>query len=485
MDKSCDLLLINPPLVTETYTPELADFWSVTPPYGLIVVAGSTVKGGYDTVVIDADAEVMTDADLLKRVVDLQPKWVGFTVMTPAVKLVARLSEQIKKNLKDVKIILGGIHPTTLADETFRDIPYADFVVRGEGNDVLVELLAHLDKRQNSLSLNSIQGLSYLDNGNVKNNSTRPPISDLNLLPMPAWYLLPMERYKAYRFFGWTHQPRQPYAALFSSWGCPAKCSFCSSRLMHGKVVRYRSPENVISEIDFLVKNYNVRNLCFEDDCFTAKKSHVFEICSLLQKRGYPLAMMCQSRADFINEGVLVELKKTGFTWISYGVESGAQEILNRVDKKLALEKLIYAIDMTHRLGLRTHLNFIIGLPGENADTIKRTVKFARRLRGDSYGFSFATPFPKTKIWDDVESSGIQLSRDWNRYDWVNHPPQSLNSDISIKQLFAMRRKAVSGVILRIDYVLRIIDHFGWDVFWKYFLKDGLMVFKRFFTKTA
>lgn len=479
-NRACDLLLINPPLVTNVYTPELSDFWVVSPPYNLIVIAASAIEAGYETQVLDADAELLSESALLERTKTINPRWIGFTVMTPAFKMVTRLTGRIKALLDEVKIIVGGAHPTALPKETLAENPSIDFAVRGEGNDTLVELLDHLDAKENALPLGSIAGLAYRSGDLLMTTPSRPPVPDLDRLPMPAWHLLPIERYKGYRFFDWTRQPRKPYASIFSTWGCSGSCSFCSSNMVHGRRVRFRSVEQVMEEVDFLVQELGVRNICFQDDSFTVKRSHTYRICDELAKRKYPLALLCQSRADTVDEEMMTKLRSAGFNWIGFGVESGDQAILRRASKNLTLQKVNRAVRLARRFGFHTSLCFIIGLPGETHETIRRTIRFARKLRSDNYGFTFATPFPGTRIWKEAESAGIRPSRDWDRYDWVNHPPQSLNPGITINQLFKMRRRALTGVVFRPEYVAGIIRNFGWSVFWNFFLVDGLKVLNRF-----
>jgi len=481
MDNIYNVLLINPPIALEVYSEKLHDFWLITPPYSLLVLAASIIKIGANVKVLDADADMLSDEEIVSISMKFKPKYIGFTVMTPSVYLVKRICSKIKKKLPDVKIILGGVHATALPFELMNELQDADYLIKGEANEILTKLIKSNDKIEN---LSNIEGLLYRNQKkDIIANKGQGFIDDINKLPMPAWDIIDLNKYRAYRLLMWNKQYVKPYAPIFTSWGCPGTCSFCSNRLMHGNKVRFRDPEKVLEEIDYLVQKCNVKSICIQDDSFTIKKNHTYEICHGLINRKYDISLMCQSRADTIDEDMINLFKKAGFTWISFGIESGSQKILDQANKKLTKKILYNTVLLTHKSGLNTHLNFIVGLPGENSNTIKETIDFAKQLKSVSYGFSFATPFPGTKLWDFAAKNSINLTTNWNYYDWVNYPPQSLNKNITSSDLKKFRKRIIRKVIISPSYIFRIIQKFGIKIFLKFFIVDGIKVFSKFILK--
>jgi len=392
------VLLINP--WQDTKYPQ--------PPLGLAMISAALEKNGYHVKVLDAPALKLTENSILNAVLREKPDIIGITAMTPTMNSAIKMARQIKEMHNDVIIVLGGAHVTLFPEETLQRVPEADIVVRGEGEQTMVELVKTLE---NGDSVNSqVLGVTYREKNCIRNSPARQFISDLDSLPFPAFHLLPMTRYRLHP----PHGRRMPSIPIITSRGCPYRCIYCSKSVF-GKQYRANSPTYVVDEIERLMDKFNVREVTFYDDVFTLDKKRVFAICEELERRRIRIPWTCETRVNLVNEELIEKMKKAGCYMIAYGVESGSQKILNNIKKDITLEQAIRAFELTHKIGVQTIAYFMIGSPGETPETIERTIKFANKLDPDFVQFSTATPFPGTEFFNLAIKEGI-MSEDWDDY---------------------------------------------------------------------
>ena len=247
-------------------------------------------------------------------------------------------------------------------------------------------------------ALAQIKGLVWRRSGQVVINDDRPLIHDLDLLPLPRHDLLPLDRYRA-------PLVRGPYAFVVTSRGCPAGCRFCIKHVSYGNSVRFRSPANVVDEVDSLVR-LGVRSVHMYADLFTVNRAHVVDICEGIIRRGLRIRWSCNSRVDFVDEEMLELMARSGCWMISWGIESGDDEVLRLMSKGITTDRVEQALSWSKSAGIMNWGYFIIGMPGETEESIRHTIDFSKRLPLDLALFHIAAPHPGTPLFFQVVDSG-------------------------------------------------------------------------------
>jgi radical SAM superfamily enzyme YgiQ (UPF0313 family) len=367
-------LLINPPY----------PFFEVPlMPLGLSYIAGLLEHNGYEVQILDLLVSKYSREKIARKLVDYQPDIVGITSVTLNYPTASDILRHCKSVNKDITTVIGGPHVTFSAVETLAEAPWIDIVVRGEGEQTMLEIVK--GKRPED-----IKGIAYRTNGSTNLTEDRPLIDKLDELPPPARHLFPLSRY---------HALDSPLS-LVSGRGCPFSCIFCVGSRMGGRRVRYRNIEN---------------------DHFTVNHSHLHAVCDEIMLRGLKFEWHAFSRVDTVNPQVMQKMKNAGCTYMCYGVESGNQQILNTIKKKINLQKVREAVEMARDAGIHVQASFILGLPGETRETLMQTIDFAQQL-DTFYGLHVLAPFPGTEVRDNAAEYGIEiLTDDWAKYD-ANRP---------------------------------------------------------------
>lgn len=398
------VLLVNPPYPFEEF-PRLL----VTLPY----LASALRAEGHEVEILDFLLARATPEKVERRMARLRPQLVGITSVT----LNHHLAEEIARAVRDfdpqVPIAMGGPHVSFETEGSFRSLGDAlDFVAFGEGEHTLVELARALEARSD---VRDVRGLAAREpgSGRVVRSPRRPVEEDLDSIPEPARDLVPLSRYLAF----------DSHASVVTSRGCPFECIFCSAPAWTGRRVRYRTPSLCVDEIERLAA-LGFGEITIEDDLFTLYRKHFLAVCGELIRRKTGIRWNAFSRVDTITPEIVGIMAEAGCQAICFGVESGSQELLDLVKKHSSIAKVKRAMKMTREAGITTLASFIVGLPGETVDTLRRTVEFASELReefGSLYGFHVLAPFPGTEVRERAEHYGLEiLSSDWRSYD-ANH----------------------------------------------------------------
>ena len=388
------VLLIQPPYPFSEFP---------KPSSALLSLGTLLLKEGVEVEILDLLSTRYKTEKIEKRLARFQPEVIGVTSVTMNFPKAVKIIQYCKKMAPESTTIMGGPHVTFTSEETLRDFPEVDIVVRGEGEETVRELLPALEGRG---SLEKIKGLTFRQNGKIRKTKARPSIPDLNLLPSPDRTLFPLSRYLAMRV---------PVSVL-SSRGCPMDCSFCVGHRMAGRKGRFRNPSRVVDEIES-AHQLGFEEVCIDDDLFTRNRQHVFTICDELGRRGLKMNMYIFARVDTVDAILLRKLREAGCKMICFGLESGNQKILDRAHKRTTLEKARRAVELSKEAGISPFGSFVLGLPGETRETMEETHAFAQSL-GIPYGFHLLSPFPGTKIRDRAPEYGIKiLSDDWSLYD--------------------------------------------------------------------
>lgn len=383
------------------------------PPLGLGYLAGIAERDGHDVRIhdfglypsqpIDADAQ---------EVIDFKPDLVAFTSMTTSYHYVEQLLARLKDALGK-PVIIGGPHATTLPEATLAN-PHVDFLVYGEGEYVWQEFLAALDS--GDTRWDRIPGLWYKEDGTIVPGGSRKPIEDLDALPFPSRHLFDLRRYPLYAPNG------EPMITVLSSRGCPYACSFCFKGIV-GRSYHQRSPENIVTELKQVYETYKIRNFYFIDDLFTIDVKRLEKILDYFIDQRLDFRWRCLARVDRVTPDLLKKMYRAGCRQIHYGIESGNEEVLRRTAKHINLQQVRDAISWTEEAGIRSKGYFILGLPGDTEETMQETIEFAASLDLTEAMFSIATPFPGTKLWDELvlKNPGVAYGADFTKSYYYNN----------------------------------------------------------------
>ena len=376
-----------------------------SPPLGLSYLAGVLSDAGVEVKILDLVVLPYSRNMLQTLIEGFKPQMVGLTAVTMTFDSAMGVVKDIKDINSDIMTVMGGPHVSFCARETLLDYPELDVAVIGEGERTVVELCRTIP---NGLDLQNVSGIAYRRGPEIYYTARREPIEDLDELPLPDRSLLPLGRYRA------LNMP----ISITTSRGCPFKCIFCVGRKMVGARVRYRSPEKVVDELQYL-GTLNFPQINIADDLFTANKNHCLGVCNEIINRGLKLTWTSFARVDTVSDEVLGKMKAAGCNAVSFGIESANPQILKAIKKGITLDQVESAVRMCNRAGITPCASFILGLPGETPETIKETMDFGEGLKrlGLAYGFHLLAPFPGTEIREQCEQYGIQiLTNDWSQY---------------------------------------------------------------------
>jgi anaerobic magnesium-protoporphyrin IX monomethyl ester cyclase len=386
-------LLVNPPYA-----------FSEVPimPMGIGYLAAVLEHNGYEVQVLDLLVSKYSKDKIRRKLEDYQPDIVGVTSVSMNYPVASDILKYCKSMDEEITTVIGGPHVTFCPVETLDEAPWIDIVVRREGERTMLDIAS-------GKKLEDIDGIAFRSDG-VKLTPERSLIEDLDGLPVPARHLFPLSKYHALNV----------HASVISGRGCPFKCIFCVGSKMGGRRARYRDPKLIVDEIEQALAQ-GFKEVNFEDDLLTLNHRHVHAICDEIQARGLTFDWSAFSRVDTVNPELLRRMKEAGCTWLLYGVESGNQQVLDTINKKITLDKVREAVRMAKDAGIDILASFIFGLPGETRETIKESVQFGLEL-GTSYGFHVLSPFPGTEVRERADEFGIEiLSNDWTKYD-CNRP---------------------------------------------------------------
>lgn len=360
---------------------------------------------------IDAIAEGIGEQRAIEEILSYKPELLVVETSTPSFHNDIRIIQNIRKKIPDSRIALCGPHASIFPDRILNEYDFIDYILVGEYEYTLLDLVNRLEFGS---SLSSIAGLAYREDVVVRINRPRLTINNLDSLPWPEREDVPIYKYND----GFAGMP-QPNVQIWTSRGCPFECTFClwSQTIYREHRYRKRNPIDVIDEMEYLIKKFNFKAVYFDDDVFNLERNHALTICEEIKKRKIKIPWAIMARADLMDEEFLKNLVNAGLYAIKYGVESADQNILNFCKKNMNLVKTRQAIKFTKKMGIKVHLTFCLGLPGETRRTIEKTIEFIQDTKPDSLQFSFVTPFPGTAYFKYMKDNGLLLSEDWSDYD--------------------------------------------------------------------
>jgi len=366
---------------------------------GLLYIAAVLEKSGHEVEVCFA-----TKGNIHSIIEKTSPELVGFSVLTANYPYTKELIRSAKKENPEIQIVLGGYHPTFCSDEVFKETE-AEFVIRGEGEKAMVQLVDAIEGR---IGMSEVENLSYTMGGVVVNNE-QGPLVDVNALPFPA-----------------RQKVNIPIPEISESRGCPYSCSFCCIRNFYGGIWRPRSIPNIIEEVKYLKEELGYRRIQFQADNFLVDSNRVRALCkAIMDNRLDDLSYDCSCHIDALssNPDLINLMAKAGWKSMNFGLESGVQEILDKsYNKRIKIKQVKAIAKRIQDAGILVGWTFIIGT-GDEYDSesyIKKSVDFLLSIPYDAVGLSLLTPFPGVPIFEKLKKENRILSFDWSKYDMMH-----------------------------------------------------------------
>ncbi len=415
------VLLLEP---AKTPWPMMGDV--VAPPLGLAQLAACLEQAAIPVEILDANALGMGWDAIGDAIAESNPNVVGMTVYTPFVPEVARAVRAVRRAAPSATIVLGGPHVTFTARETLEAMSEVDVVGRGEGDQMLVDLVQALDSGRD---LSRVRGITFRrrdeddgagcsfgeaasDDGAVVETPDADPV-DATQLPLPAFHLLPMDRYSFPALGG-------PFATILTSRVCPFQCTFCSEWPFWRGGWRPYDPEMVVEQLDMLVNRYGRTSIWIGDDCFNVSRDHIAAICEGILMRDIPVQWYYQGRADLLvrHEDLLPLMRRAGNRLVQVGIEASSDKQRDELGKQLSTETVEEAVGLLRRHDIVCQGMIIVGVPSDSPSTFSHKVRFAKRIGVDQPIFTFYTLFPGAKAFDEAVAQGrVELPIDYARHD--------------------------------------------------------------------
>ncbi len=394
-------------------------------PLSIAYLASILMNHDHKVIIKDFDVEGYSKNKIVKLCKKFNCDIVGVSCTTPSFSGANRIIKDIKNEL-DLKIIIGGKHPSSMPKRALKESP-ADFLVYGEGEETILELVDAIQKKGPYVGIN---GIAYREAGEIKLNPPRQPIKNLDDIPFPARGLLSLNRYRSL-------STGQKFSNILSSRGCPFSCTYCYNSKNHHsfKKINFRSIDNIIQEIKLVNKKYGVKYFQFIDDNFTINANRVIQFCDALKETNLKLKFIIQGRVDSANLEMYKKLKTAGCELIAFGIESGDEGILRDIKKQITIPQIENAVKLAKEAGIKVRGNFIVGFPNDTPQTIVKTIKLARRLNLYRASFFMLTPYPHSVLWQEAVEKGVidEEKVDWNNFDQFHS--YFTNKNLTAKEL--------------------------------------------------
>lgn len=455
-----DLLIIKPGAQKKLYQDLSKSISGLEPPLWAALLAAFIRESGFSVRILDAEIE---PEKLVSEISENHPGLIAIVVSgtNPSASTMnmpgARaILEKIKSIDGSIATVLIGMHPSALPKRTLDEEPVR-MVCEGEGFFTVLDILS--DKQPKD-----VRGLWYRENNRILSNARAQLVDPDNLL-IPAWDLLPMNKYRAHNWhcFGRLDQ-RVPYGVIYTSLGCPFNCSFCCINTIFGKhTIRYRSPENVIADIDFLVKNYRIKNIKIIDEMFDLNEKHVVEICDLIIQRKYGLNIWAYARVDTINETKLKKMKAAGINWLGIGFESANKNVRGGVSKgRFNNEDMKEVAKKVHAAGVYIGGNFMFGLPDDNLETMQETLILAKELNCEYTNFYVTMAYPGSELYQQLKTNSSSLPDSWFGYSQFGYDTQPLPTKyLTSAEVIKFRDNAFNEFYSSPRYQDMVLEKFG------------------------
>jgi anaerobic magnesium-protoporphyrin IX monomethyl ester cyclase len=477
--RKLDLVLVNPGGQKAIYQSLSHGLTAHEPPVWAALMATYARNAGVSCAILDANVETLTFEQAAQRVAEMDPLLVAVVVYghqpsasTQHMPAAAGICRALKDNYPKQRVLMVGGHVAALPRRTLEE-EAVDFACSGEGLHTLVELVEAL--RTTEPDWDKVHDLWYWKGGQVHFTRPAPLFTELDQkMPGLAWDLLPMPKYRAHNWHCFGGRARQPYAAIYTTLGCPYHCSFCciqapfksgekaSGLRENSNSYRFWTPETVVGQIDRLVKEYGVRNLKIADEMFVLNPRHVLGICDLLIQRKYDLNIWAYARVDTVRDDMLEKLKQAGFQWLALGIEAADRSVRKDVEKDFPAEKVARAVECIRAAGINVIGNYIFGLPEDTLDTMQATLDLALELNCEFANLYCAMAYPGSRLYELALQEKWALPETWSGYS--QHAFESLplpTKHVSAPTVLSFRDQAFQTYFNHPDYLNMITRKFG------------------------
>ena len=385
---------------------------NIVPPLGLASIASYLEREGINADIIDCYARPDSDYLIRDYLLTEKPSFIGLSCTTSSFLDGVRIAALARSILPDISIVFGGPHVSALKNIVLEKFAVIDFVVVGEGEQTLTELI-----EKGNEEAHSVQGLVYRDaNGEICSTGYRSKAIDLDTLPFPAYEKLAgyPDVYKLLIF----NYPKAPNSSCISSRGCPYSCSYCD-RSVFRRSFRYNSAEYMYEHLKYMKKHFGIRHIIFYDDQFTFNRQRIEDFTRMLLDRPLGMTFNCVVRAEHVDLDILRCLKAAGCWMISLGIETGDEDLLAQHRRNVNLDLLAEKIRLIKKVGIRVKGLLMIGLPGETEESIKKTMKYVFSLPIDDLNLAKFTPFPGAPVYENIHTLG-EFNEDWEKMDCMH-----------------------------------------------------------------
>ena len=425
---------------------------------------------------VDQEAQGLRADQIAQQGLDLEPKLVVIVVYgqqpsasTQNMTMAEEICSKFRSQAPQFKTLMIGGHVSALPEKTLEESD-VDFVCQGEGPYTLQALL-QVDDLESTNQLAKVPGLWYRLNGKPVLSRTAPVIAenDLNVtLNGVAWDMLPMDVYRAHNWHCFDHiDERTPYATIYTSLGCPFKCTFCCINAPFGKPsIRYWDPDFVITELDILATKYGVKNIKIADEMFVLQEDHVMRLCDLIIERGYDFNIWAYARVDTVKDRFLEKLKKAGFNWLCLGIESQSKHVRDGAQKGHYNEQdIINVVRKIQNVGIYIIANYMFGLPDDNYQSMRDTLNLSKELNCEWANFYSGMAYPGSKLYDLALQKGWALPEKWQDFSQHSYEQLPLPTDhLTAGQVLSFRDNAWQEYFTNSNYLDMVQEKFGQNV---------------------
>jgi len=479
--KQLDVLFVHPNGAPIIYQKLSKEYSAIEPPIWAALLANNARKNGYSAKILDCEAARIDAAESASMIGYYRPKLVAIVIygQQPSAStqnmIGARLLvQELKQRYPDLKTLMIGLHPSAVSRQTMEE-EETDFVCQGEGPLTIAGLL-NVDM-DDPTQLKKVPGLWYRDDGHVLCTRPAPLITQEELpseLPGMAWDLLPMDRYRTSNWHAMSNDnDKTPFASLYTSLGCPFKCSFCCINAPFGNnnlenwdygrnKFRFWDPEFIVSEFE-LLHQMGIKNVKIADEMFVLYKDHFMKLCDLLIERNYDFNIWAYARIDTVKEEYLETLKNAGINWLALGIESGNTVVRKDVVKgKFTEVNIRDLVEKIQGHGINVIGNYIFGLPEDTVDTMQDTLDLSMELNCEFANYYSAMAYPGSKLYLDALKEGWELPEEYVGYSQHSYETQPLpTKHISAADVLKFRDEAFLKYYTNERYLNMIEDKFG------------------------
>ena len=413
-------------------------------PIFLAYSAAQLKASGHTVAYVDS---VIQDLDMpatLERAGEIAPDAIFMETTTPSIEADYRSLAALKETT-GASILVGGPHATYFHTRVLQECRSIDVVIRHEFDTKIASVVSNLS------DLAGVAGITYRDGEEIIDKGDGQVEQDLDAIPLPDRETIPWKWYLE----AWYS--RQPFMNMMTTRGCPYHCSFCLwPQSMYGHKQRFRSIDSVIAELRILVEKYGLREVNIDDGTFTTNKNRVLEFCNRLRAEKLDLIWTCNGRVDNLDDEMLRAMKANGCKMIRLGVESGSQEVLDKIKKGLTLKQIEEGVRMVKKHGIQALGGFMFGFPYDSRETIEQTIAFAKRLSPDQVQFSINMCYPGTSLYEFAKDNNLLLAKSFKEFD-MTHGPVVKTVDMERKELEHILARAYKEFYFRPKFIFQTL----------------------------